>query len=44
VFTALDQRVAVRYAIGGLSPAETQSYVTHNAARLVMRRCPRLSP
>jgi type II secretory pathway predicted ATPase ExeA len=31
-FTALDQRVAVRYAIGGLSAAETTSYVQHHLA------------
>jgi type II secretory pathway predicted ATPase ExeA len=31
-FTALDQRVAVRYAIGGLSPTETTSYVRHHLA------------
>jgi len=32
VFTALDQRVAVRYAIGGLSPTETTGYVQHHLA------------
>jgi type II secretory pathway predicted ATPase ExeA len=32
VFTALDQRIAVRYAIGGLTPTETQSYVQHHLA------------
>jgi len=32
VFTALDQRIAVRYAIGGLTAAETQSYVQHHLA------------
>ncbi len=32
VFTALDQRIAVRYAIGGLTPAETHSYVQHHLA------------
>jgi type II secretory pathway predicted ATPase ExeA len=31
-FTALDQRVAVRYAIGGLSATETTSYVQHHLA------------
>jgi type II secretory pathway predicted ATPase ExeA len=31
-FTALDQRIAVRYAIGGLSAQETQSYVQHHLA------------
>ena len=31
-FTALDQRIAVRYAITGLSPTETQSYVQHHLA------------
>ncbi|MGH2843547.1 MAG: ExeA family protein, partial [Solirubrobacteraceae bacterium] len=31
-FTALDQRVAVRYAIGGLTAIETQSYVQHHLA------------
>jgi type II secretory pathway predicted ATPase ExeA len=31
-FTALDQRIAVRYAINGLSAEETQSYVEHHLA------------
>jgi len=31
-FTALDQRIAVRYAIRGLTPAETHSYVAHHLA------------
>jgi type II secretory pathway predicted ATPase ExeA len=31
-FTALDQRIAVRYTIGGLTPAETTSYVQHHLA------------
>ena len=31
-FTALDQRVAVRYAIGGLRQTETTSYVQHHLA------------
>ncbi|MGZ6693808.1 MAG: ExeA family protein, partial [Solirubrobacteraceae bacterium] len=31
-FTALDQRVGMRYAIGGLDRAETQSYVQHHLA------------
>ncbi len=31
-FTALDQRVAMRYAIGGLDSAETTSYVQHHLA------------
>ncbi len=31
-FTALDQRVAVRYAITGLERAETTSYVAHHLA------------
>jgi type II secretory pathway predicted ATPase ExeA len=31
-FTALDQRIAVRYAINGLSAKETQSYVQHHLA------------
>ena len=31
-FTALDQRIAVRYAINGLSATETQSYVEHHLA------------
>ena len=31
-FTALDQRVAVRYGIGGLSATETTSYVQHHLA------------
>jgi type II secretory pathway predicted ATPase ExeA len=31
-FTALDQRIAVRYTIGGLSPAETTSYIQHHLA------------
>jgi|ERR1700689_5085517 type II secretory pathway predicted ATPase ExeA len=30
--TALDQRIAVRYALGGLTPAETTSYVQHHLA------------
>ena len=32
MFTALDQRIAVRYAIGGLTSAETTSYVQHHLA------------
>lgn len=31
-FTALDQRIAVRYAIAGLDLKETQSYVQHHLA------------
>ena len=31
-FTALDQRIAVRYAIGGLDAKETTSYVQHHLA------------
>ena len=31
-FTALDQRVGMRYAIGGLDSAETHSYVQHHLA------------
>jgi type II secretory pathway predicted ATPase ExeA len=31
-FTALDQRIAVRYAITGLDAKETQSYVQHHLA------------
>ena len=31
-FTALDQRIAVRYAIAGLSAKETTSYVQHHLA------------
>jgi type II secretory pathway predicted ATPase ExeA len=31
-FTALDQRVAVRYAIGGMNMTETTSYVQHHLA------------
>jgi type II secretory pathway predicted ATPase ExeA len=31
-FTAQDQRIAVRYTIGGLTPAETTSYVQHHLA------------
>jgi type II secretory pathway predicted ATPase ExeA len=31
-FTALDQRIAVRYTIGGLTAAETTSYVQHHLA------------
>ena len=31
-FAALDQRIAVRYTIGGLTPAETTSYVQHHLA------------
>jgi type II secretory pathway predicted ATPase ExeA len=29
-FAALDQRIALRYAIGGMTTAETTSYVTHH--------------
>jgi type II secretory pathway predicted ATPase ExeA len=32
MFAALDQRVAVRYAINGLSAAETTSYIAHHLA------------
>jgi len=32
MFAALDQRVAVRYAIGGLDRAETTSYIAHHLA------------
>jgi type II secretory pathway predicted ATPase ExeA len=31
-FAALDQRVAVRYAIGGLGASETRSYIAHHLA------------
>jgi len=31
-FTALDQRVGMRYSIGGLDATETQSYVQHHLA------------
>jgi type II secretory pathway predicted ATPase ExeA len=31
-FTALDQRIGMRYAIGGLTAAETTSYVQHHLA------------
>ncbi len=31
-FAALDQRIGLRYAIAGLDPAETQSYVQHHLA------------
>jgi type II secretory pathway predicted ATPase ExeA len=31
-FTALDQRIAVRYTITGLNAQETQSYVQHHLA------------
>ncbi len=31
-FTALDQRIAVRYAIAGLDAKETTSYVAHHLA------------
>jgi type II secretory pathway predicted ATPase ExeA len=31
-FTALDQRIAVRYAIAGLDVKETMSYVAHHLA------------
>jgi type II secretory pathway predicted ATPase ExeA len=31
-FTALDQRIAVRYAINGLDATETHSYVQHHLA------------
>jgi type II secretory pathway predicted ATPase ExeA len=29
-FTALDQRIAVRYAINGLDRAESTSYISHH--------------
>jgi type II secretory pathway predicted ATPase ExeA len=32
IFTALDQRIAVRYTIGGLHAKETQSYIAHHLA------------
>lgn len=31
-FAALDQRIAVRYAISGLDATETSSYITHHLA------------
>jgi type II secretory pathway predicted ATPase ExeA len=31
-FAALDQRIALRYAIAGLDPAETASYIAHHLA------------
>jgi len=31
-FAALDQRIALRYAMTGMSPAETKSYLTHHLA------------
>ncbi len=31
-FAALDQRIAVRYAINGLDSAETASYIAHHLA------------
>jgi type II secretory pathway predicted ATPase ExeA len=40
-FAALDQRIALRYAMAGMDPGETKGYLAHNAARPVMRRrCP----
>ena len=30
ILAALDQRVAVRYTMGGLSPHETTSYINHH--------------
>ena len=38
VLAALDQRIAVRYAIAGMSGADTADYIRHNAAPTVMRR------
>jgi len=32
VFAALDQRVGLRYAMSGLEPAETGSYIAHHLA------------
>jgi type II secretory pathway predicted ATPase ExeA len=32
MFAALDQRIAVRYAINGLDRAETTSYIAHHLA------------
>ena len=37
-FAALDQRIALRYAMNGMEAAETKSYLAHNAASAVMRR------
>jgi type II secretory pathway predicted ATPase ExeA len=31
VLAALDQRIAVRYAIGGMQPADTADYIAHHA-------------
>ncbi|GAB90138.1 hypothetical protein GORHZ_085_00050 [Gordonia rhizosphera NBRC 16068] len=30
VLAALDQRIAVRYALGGMAPADTADYITHH--------------
>ena len=44
-FAALDQRIALRFAMPPMTPAETTSYVAHDAASVVMRRrCPQGLP
>ena len=37
-FAALDQRITLRYAMNGMTQAETASHVSHDAASAVMRR------
>ena len=31
VLAALDQRIAVRYALAGMTPGDTADYITHHA-------------
>ena len=38
VLAALDQRISVRYALGGMTATETADYISHDAASAVMRR------
>ena len=37
-FAALDQRIALRYAMNGMTDTETASYIAHNAEPAIMRR------
>ena len=37
-FAALDRRIALRYAMNGMTDKETASYVAHNAEPAIMRR------
>ena len=37
-FAALDQRIALRYAMNGMTDTETASYIAHDAEPAIMRR------